>query len=365
MGVDQQQVGQGAFFNAAGVESERTGAAQRGGLHQSAEWQRLWLLAPSLLNHRNGLEALADIQVVGRSGAVGTDTNVAARIFQLVEFELITRTEQQVRIDVVGYIHVTAAQNLNIFIVQPDAVGRYGAGAQQAELVEVLRRGEAELFDILAGLKFGLGEVEVEQQVVLLRKLAGPGHGLFRGGVIRVDGDAEPDAVRPFARCGEDLQALATLRCRLILIEVIQKDIGDHAADTDLFCRTGHGLREPIHVQEGGGAGLEHLQKGELGTPVDSLFVQIFLNLPDIVQPFLQRGILADAAREGHGGMGMHVDESGDHGVVTAVYFAVGTHPFAEIRSDARNPVALDEDVGLGAVQGYLFEKDGTHRRGL
>ena len=84
-----------------------------------------------------------------------------------------------------------------------------------------------------------------------------------------------------------------------------------HRPDAGLRRGLSHRVGKQIHVAEGGGAGEQHLGHRQPGAPIDKIAVDPAFGGEDIsIQPFFQGQVVGQAAEQGHGGMGMGVDEA-------------------------------------------------------
>ena len=93
----------------------------------------------------------------------------------------------------------------------------------------------------------------------------------------------------------------------------IDERLGDHAAHPGLGQHRGDLVAEEVHVGGGRDSGEELLGHRELGAESDRLAVHVgLLRRPDVVlQPVHQRKIIGQTAEQGHGEVGVGVDETG------------------------------------------------------
>lgn len=79
-----------------------------------------------------------------------------------------------------------------------------------------------------------------------------------------------------------------------------------------------------VYVMERNGAGFDHPEAGKPRSPVDIVPGEVGLQRPDLFgEPLLQGHVIGIATEQGHGGMGMGIDKTGeqnpacslDHGV--------------------------------------------------
>ena len=139
------------------------------------------------------------------------------------------------------------------------------------------------------------------------------------------------------------------------MVEIVEEVVGDESPDAHIRRGAGDDRRHPVHVEETGGPGLEHLQEGQLRAPVDGFFVEAGLYGPDLVEPGLQGLVLIAAAHQGHRRMGVHIDQPGNDGLARSVDHAAGGN--VKIIRNTRDPVSFDQDVRRAVVQLYAFEE--------
>ena len=93
----------------------------------------------------------------------------------------------------------------------------------------------------------------------------------------------------------------------------VVKHLAHHRPDAGLGRGPGHVVGKEIHVGEGGGAGQQHLGHRQLGAPIDEIAVEAALGGKDvIIEPFFQGQVVGQAPEQGHGGMGVGIDEAGE-----------------------------------------------------
>ena len=126
-----------------------------------------------------------------------------------------------------------------------------------------------------------------------------------------LDGHLDQGMVLPGAA-----QVLAELETRLGGAVIGRRKIVEHLAhhrpDAGLGCGPGHVAGKEIHVGEGGGAGEQHFGHRQLRAPIDKIAVELALGGKNVlIEPFFQRQVVGQAAEQGHGGMGVGIDEAG------------------------------------------------------
>ena len=203
--------------------------------------------------------------------------------------------------------------------------------------------------------------------VVLARQLAGPEDHLLAD---RIDGvEGEPVDVPGVARVQEGLafgDALLLLALSFLAAALVHHVVARGNAQAHLPGGLDGGIEEPVLVVEGGRAGADHLQAGDLGRPIDEIVVQVLLYGPDFLEPVEEEHVLADPPHQGHRRVGMHVDESGDGDLAGAVHHldVSGKLPARGIPggADPPDPALPDQDVLAGITEGNVPEEDGSHQ---
>ena len=127
----------------------------------------------------------------------------------------------------------------------------------------------------------------------------------------------------------------------------------EHAAHARLFGRLGHHVLEVVHVGEGGCAAEQHFSAGEARSPADEVGRDVLgLGREDVfLEPVLQPEVVGDAAEQGHGGVGVGVDEAGSDQRIGAVQTLPGLKAAVDFRSAAHG----DDAVGAHG-DGSVFD---------
>ena len=99
------------------------------------------------------------------------------------------------------------------------------------------------------------------------------------------------------------------------LVTVAEDVVPQHGTYAAVLHGLSHGRKPEVHVVEGGGAAGEHFATGLEGALIDQLVGEFLFGRPDVfIEPYVERLVVAQAAEEGHGGMGVHVAQSGKDG---------------------------------------------------
>ena len=145
-----------------------------------------------------------------------------------------------------------------------------------------------------------------------------------------------------------------------------QADAGAHAA---VDRGAGGHVGKEIHVVEAGRSPAQHLGHGETAAVVDELLIDpARFRRPDmVVQPVIQRQIIRQPAQQGHGGMGMGVDQTRDQQMPVEVVFDGGRVGQARLigRQDAEHPSFIDGEAVVlvdTVVRLYRYDPAGMNK---
>ena len=209
----------------------------------------------------------------------------------------------------------------------------------------------------------GLRHMDVHPQSVL-RGIAG--HPLPQGrvgGILRVDGGvhldlAVPRAV-PLLGQGDLVPAVpAGVRRKILRRAEIYPAAGQVGADAGLQHRPGHRAGVHIHIRDAGGARGDHLRQAQGGPGSHAPVVQPGLGGEDIVvQPVLKVVTPAIAPEQGHGYMGVAVDQAGQQSLALSVDHPVEL-PTGMLLAHRGDPGPLHRHAGVlkhrpGRVHGH------------
>ena len=251
----------------------------------------------------------------------------------------------------VGHPRAGGGHPLDLGLVQVHGVVDEQAGSEHAEGLKVVQGALAKGGHGAGGLAGGLGQMDVDVRVQLLGQGHGPLQQRRRAGVGGVrhhhPGDAGVVGVLgdQLAGDGETVFQLAVGG---------RGEIVDHLADggaqAGVLHRAGGLGREEVHVNEAGDPVLDHLHAGQHGPPVDLVAGEPLLHGEDVLlQPLLQSQVVGHPAHEGHGRVGVGVDEprrmSPPAASSTSAWPTGGAWPAGPQKGDA----------GVVDVQGAVF----------
>ncbi len=142
----------------------------------------------------------------------------------------------------------------------------------------------------------------------------------------------------------------------------VDDDHAHHGAHAGMAGGTCCGIGEEIHIVEAGGTAAQHLGHGELGAVMDELLADPApFRRPDVpVQPLHQWQVVGQTTHQGHGGMRMGIDETGDQGM--ARQFQFGFCPVLASRLDTgqqgQYPTVINDDAVMFQHQIVRFDRD-------
>ena len=248
---------------------------------------------------------------------------------------------------------------------------QHGPGPERADRFQRLddpHAGEFARGDVLGGVLDG---VDLEGGAVLLGETEGGLDRLEGCGVEGVRGNRRDDrGVIPVP-----LHELGGVRQRGFRAWEVRRreadDVGPgYGTDARVNGGAGHVVAEVVHVGEGGGPPLQHLDRGEQGPPVDEIGSdERGLGGKDVVvEPRHEREIVGEAAQQRHGGVAVRVDQAGDDQMAGGVYDASGVGAGFARGDQGRDAVAFDQnraalEDGPGLVHdhhGAAVDEQGT-----
>ncbi len=173
---------------------------------------------------------------------------------------------------------------------------------------------------------------------------------------MRADGRRDQGVILPgfqkFSRAFQGELRRGVVRCR-----EANHGLGEDAAESGVGGFLGDGVFEVVHIDEGRGAGASHFQKREPGAPADEVAVDVvgFGREDEVVQPVLENHVIGDAAKQGHGGVGVGVDESGGEDRVGLIDLAGGVVAGFDLGAGAnRDDVVAFDSNGSVLDHGHL-----------
>ena len=259
----------------------------------------------ALLQHGHQLDFFPQVQVVVAGDAVGAQRNAAARLEHLGDGR-DAAGQLEVAHGVMQDRRTPARKELDILIRHPYAVrGQHGIGGQ-AELFQVLRGRQPAPLEASVIVQLGFAHMDVDGHMVGFSGLADLQQHLFRGGALAVRRQTDADAVvRGMVPLLNQGDIGRKVRAAFVKIHHAMSQQGAHAA---VPYSLGLHVHVHVHVVEGGGAEAEHLHDAQVATRTDGLVGEMLLHGEDgFVEPAVQRKVTADATKQRHGGMGVHV----------------------------------------------------------
>ena len=274
------------------------------------------------------LDLLKQVVVVVGTDAVGAQGHVNA-LFQHFGHPGHAGGQLQVAHRIVGGGDALFRKDVHVLVGDPDAVGGGGANVKDAVFRQHGRGGLSVFCHAVFMLCPGLGEVNVHIQTVL------PGEGGKvppqggKAGVLGVDGGVQ---LQP-ASVGivPARQNFPVLLRHAVGVKAIAAFIKAHARIGEISVQSrvlhcpGHLGKVHIHIGEGHRSGGQHFGQGELRAQIDVVGGQFGLDGEHmVVEPLLQHIVIGIAPHQGHGGVGMGVDQAGHGDLAGAVQGAGG-----------------------------------------
>ena len=131
----------------------------------------------------------------------------------------------------------------------------------------------------------------------------------------------------------------------------IDEGFAQHAAHAGGLGFFGHRVFEVIHVGEGSDAAANLFRRRQTRAPADKLLVHVlgFRRENVFVEPVVERHVIVQAAKQGHGNVSVTIDESGQDQLAFGVDRLRGGVPGFEFaaRADGDDRVALHGDSAV------------------
>jgi len=228
----------------------------------------------------------------------------------------------------VSHRRTPPGQQLDFVIAQMHAVGQQCFGAKQPQAVEILDGCLPVPLHNSRHLGAGFGGVGHKQQVELLlhlprffQQMGGNSvrgvnlHTTFNQGIVLIA--SQKITGRRFPLGG--LNSIGA--------DKIHKTGAVHQPKPDLASQIGGFNSLPVHIRGGGGAALDHFDKGQrrANPHIFGSGISVF-NLQDFFQPRLQVNVIGKAAEQSHCGVGVGVDQPRHNDLTGRVQRALGRH---------------------------------------
>ncbi len=354
--VEQQAVGQHPRRDPAGLEPEDLGAVDRGALPGLGGRHGGRVAGQRFADQGGELDLLEHIQIVVGRAAVGADPDGNPPLPQ-APVRKGAGTELHVGGRQMGDPDPVGGQEILLLGIQPDGVGGQDVGAEKTQLPQITHRGLTVLLQAILHLPFGLRQVNMEQQITLPGKLRQPDQGVPGDGVDGVRSQGQLDEPGSGRRSVKQLLGKSAEMFGLGGVAEIDKGRGEHRPHTHLLHRPQGAGQMPVHVGKTGGAALDHLQAGQLDPPIDILLGQLALHGPDMVlKPGVQLQVIGITPQQGHGRVGVGVDQGGNNGPVGGVDHRFGLG--LDGRGHLTDIFTLDQNIHLPVVQGGVADQN-------
>ncbi len=317
--VYRDEIGEPARRDDARVEPEDLRARPGAEAEDGRRVDRRAVEETNALEQRRHAHLLEDRQAVVGAAAVGAEPHPDARPHELGN----TRdpvAEEHVGARAVRERRAPAAHQLDLPVVEPDAVDADHPRAQHAEAVEMAQRGGAVLAERALALVASLGHVDVKPRGLRLRDLPPcPDHrrgravravrrGLHHRGLVVA---VRRDQLTGPARRVRDRLPVALGRA-LPVVHAARQDQADPDHPRGLDHRLGVRVARVLEVEEvhaGRDAALQHLGEGEGGAERDPLTVQpLGKGVEHAIAPAGEVEVVAETAQERLEGVAVRVD---------------------------------------------------------
>ena len=182
--------------------------------------------------------------------------------------------------------------------------------------------------------------------LMLLGKLLREVQLITRNGVDSVWSHTPADSLRELRK--ELLIAVAIVAIQLcpLGIATVKERVAQISPYACLQHRTSGRLRRCVHIEEAGRTALDHLHTAEQSTDIDILFRHVRLHGPDVIlQPRLQRQVIAIPSEERHGTVCVSVAESWHDRLVTAVEDDRIFIDREQVRTDLVDTIVHDQEI--------------------
>lgn len=211
-----------------------------------------------------------------------------------------------------GHHNIFAGQQVQFAGGDVHYVGQRTGQIQQPQTRAVGHRPLALCAHADLGFRRGFRQVDVQGQVQLRGQIAAGGQDFRRGGVdaVRVYGYTQPVVV--LAGCGQGASGLQCgLGARAGCGGKSKHGFAARAAQPGLCSGPQYAFFKKVHVHAGRGAGAQHFRIAHKAAQVDHFGRKGLLHGKDaLVEPVHEGHIVGQAAQQGHGRVGVGVDQA-------------------------------------------------------
>ena len=350
--VDEAEVGVLADFDGADAvrKAECPRAVDRRHLDHVPRRKRGRVVRDALVDERGEVHLLEHVEIVVRSAAVRSKRDIDAELHRprdareaAAELHVARRTVDE-RDRLLGH-------DPEVVVGAPHAVSGIAAEVEETRVGEIGDRRLAVPGEAFAVLLLRLGDMEVDwspEGAVRLRQRAA--ERLVRQ-VLGVD--AEVGGHRVLLLRAHPLDVAARIGDAVVEAtgDEREPDAADVSAHAGFQKRDGHLVGKLVHVGDARRAACEHLDDAPARAGADVLGRHLRFDGKDrLLEPALKGQSATAPAQQGHGGMGVAVDEPGQDERLRAV---AHVHPLSARcgdgpRADGGDPaVRADDDVAL------------------
>ncbi|OQC70391.1 MAG: hypothetical protein BWX50_00821 [Euryarchaeota archaeon ADurb.Bin009] len=284
-GVEEDDIGRRTDGQGPRAGAERPGARSRRHRDRLARGKQGRRVPGKLLQEGGKLHLLHQIEVVVRGTPIGPEGDVRPVLLQPVVGHGPVDGKLHVARRVVGCRDAALAEEPALGLVEPAAVRGDGPGGEAPAVVKVRRGAFAELCDTVDDLLLGLGEMDVDADLLFPCKIGAPGKTLRRDGVdrVRADGCPDPRVCKRFYAGDEGFRRL-DLGLPLLGVPEIDEPVGKCRPDTHIVDRLRRPVHEEVHIVERDRAAPDHLKAGEPRAGVDVVAGKVGLKRPDLLR---------------------------------------------------------------------------------
>ena len=275
----------------------------------------------TLVNHTEQVNILQNIQVVVGGCAVCAERDIDA-LFQHLRDVRVAGCQLEIACRTAGDRNIVLLENIEILVLQPDAVRRRGRRIENAVRLHIRRRRQAMTLLALLVLGLRLGQVDVDTRTRVLRMGGYRLDHLGRRSILAVDTQITDQPTAHLAvPLGQQAQ-IVLVGGKALVVAVVKygQAAAEVALDAALANRGHHAVEEEIHIRERNRTARQHFRDGKLRAVVRRFVIDLVLKRKYLLaQPALQRQVFRVAAQQRHRRVAVHVVEAAHQQTVFAV----------------------------------------------
>ena len=280
----------------------------------------------TLVDHAEQVNILQNIQVIVGGCAVRAERDIDA-LLQHFRNVRVAGCQLEIACRTAGDRNIVLLEDIEILVLQPDAVRRRGRRIENAVRLHVRRRRQAMTLLALLVLGLRLGQVDVDTRTRVLRMGGYRLDHLGRRGILAVDTQITDQPTAHLAVPLVQQAQIVLIGGKALVVAVVKygQAAAEVALDAALADGGHHAIEEEIHIRERNRTARQHFRDGKLRTVVRRLVVDLVLKRKYLLtQPALQRQIFRVAAQQCHGRVAVYVVEAAHQQTGSAIVaFAV------------------------------------------